>query len=455
MKRALLAAFGLLLAVALGAVAYGVHLVRRLDTPEFQRGLLEQASAAVGADVRVKEMEISLLSGVTLEGVSVANPAPFRGDLLTADAFVLRYRLWPLLSRRLEVEQVSLEKPALSLLMDARGTFNHERLGRGTRKPEATGDAAAVPPAAGVAVPLHVVLKQLEVDGGSMTMTDHTRARLLAAEGVGFRSSFEISGGAARGSGQATVERMSLGDLLFLRSVRSPLALSPDTVTLAPIRADVAGGTARGDVTVHTRGGFRYVANLEVEDVKVETLLAESKSGGGLAGSLAARATFEGSGGLPTVKGRGAGTVSGCRLQDSSSLALLAGVLNLPELANPDFDECRAEFAQSGYRVSTPVVLLSGKAVQLRGAGSVDLRTDGLDYRMNLALAPQLFARMTRPELRPAFQKRADGFSTIDFRLYGTAAAPQTDLLSRIAKGAAADAVKKQLNRLFNRNRDQ
>jgi hypothetical protein len=136
-------------------------------------------------------------------------------------------------------------------------------------------------------------------------------------------------------------------------------------------------------------------------------------------------------------------------VEDSRTLALLAGVLQVPELASPDFDDCRAEFVQSAYRVSTPVVLLSGKAVQLRGAGAVDLRTDGLDYQMNLALAPHLFAKVTRRELRPAFKPRTDGFSTIDFHLYGTTAAPQTDLLSRIAKGAAEDAAKKQLERLF------
>jgi AsmA-like C-terminal region len=439
MKRALLAAAILLVLVVLGVAAYGIHLAGRLNTPEFQKDLLEQAKATVGTEVRVKEMDISLLSGVTLKGIAVANPAPFSGDLLTADAFVLRYRLRPLLSGRLEVERVSLAKPALSLLMDARGVFNYERLGRGPRKPAP----------AGVAVPLHVVLKQLEVDDGSVTLTDNTSARLLTARDVGFRSSFDVEGGAARGSGRASVATMSLGDLLFLRSVRSPVSLSKDAVTLAPIRAEVAGGSARGDVTVHTKGGFRYVARLDVKDVKVETLLAEAKSAGGLAGSLAAKATFEGSGGLPTMRGHGEGTVSGCRVRDSRTLALLASVLQVPELANPDFDDCRAEFTQSGYRVSTPVVLLSGKAVQLRGAGAVDLRTYGLDYQMNLALAPHLFAKVTRRELRPAFKPRADGFSTIDFHLYGTTAAPQTDLLARVAKGAAEDAVKKQLERLF------
>jgi hypothetical protein len=90
-----------------------------------------------------------------------------------------------------------------------------------------------------------------------------------------------------------------------------------------------------------------------------------------------------------------------------------------------------------------------GRTVQLTGEGNVDLATYALDYRMNLALAPPLFAKVTRPELRPAFRRRRDGFSTIDFHLYGTTLEPQTDLVSRIAKGAATEAAKDQLNRLF------
>jgi hypothetical protein len=440
MKKALLVVLALVLVAVLGATAYGVHLVRRLNTPAFQKQLLEQAKATVGADVRVEQMDISLLSGVTLKGISIANPAPFSGDLLTADEFILRYRLRPLLSGRLEVDRVSLGRPALGLLMDARGVFNYERLGaRGTRAPAS----------AGLAVPLHVSLKQLAVDQGTVTLTDDTRARLLTIKDAGFRSAFDIEGGVATGSGNASIATISLGDLLFLRSVRSPLKLSKETVSLAPIRADVAGGSASGDLTVHMKGGFRYTAHLDVKDVKVQTLLAEAKSAGGMTGSLAAKATFEGSGGLATMRGRGQGTVTGCQVENSRSLALLASVLQLPELARPDFDECRAEFTQTGYRLATPVVVLSGKAVQLRGAGTVDLRNNGLDYQMNLALAPHLFAKITRPELRPAFQQRADGFSTIDFRLYGTTLAPQTDLLARVAKGAATDALKKQLQRLF------
>jgi hypothetical protein len=441
MKRLLVGGVVLLLVAVLAAAGYGVHLVGKLNTPEFQKSLLDQAKAAVGADVRVKEMDISLFSGVTLTGIAIANPAPLPGDLLTADAFVLRYRLRPLLAGRVEVERVALERPALGLVMDARGVLNYEKLG---------GSAPGKRSAAGAAaVPFRVVLKQLAVEDGSVTLTDHTRARLLAMEGAGFRSAFEVEGGMARGSGEAAVSTVSFGDLLFLRAVRAPLSLSKETVKLAPIRAEVAGGRATGDVTVHMKGGFRYVANFEVKGVDMSTLLAEAKSSGGVAGRLAGKATFEGSGGLSTMKGRGQGTVTGCRVEHGRTLSLLAGILQVPELASPDFDECRAEFTQSGSRVSTPVLVLTGEAVQLRGAGTVNLETSGLDYQMTLALAPRLFAKVTRPELRPAFKERADGYSTIDFHLYGTTSEPQTDLLARIATSAATEAISKQIDRLF------
>jgi hypothetical protein len=145
------------------------------------------------------------------------------------------------------------------------------------------------------------------------------------------------------------------------------------------------------------------------------------------------------------MRGRGQGTIADCRVEHGRTLALLSGILQLPELASPSFDECRAEFTQSGTRLSTPILRLVGKMVQLTGEGNVNLTTYAIDYRMTLALAPQLFAKVTRRELRPAFQQRGDGFSTIDFRLYGTTQDPQTDLVSRIAMGAAKD----QLNRLF------
>lgn len=445
MKKLLLAVAAVVLVVVLGVVAYGVHLAGTLDTPEFQKTVLEQAKAAVGADVRVADMKISLLSGVTLRGIAVANPAPFPGDLLTADAFVLRYKLLPLLAGRVEVERLSLEKPALGLLMDAKGVFNYEKLGAKTSPGSAAAPASATAPS----VPLKIVLSRLSVDDASVTMTDHTKARLLSLEDADFTSAFEVESGVARGSGQATVKTVNVADMLFVRGVGAPLTVSKEEVKLAPIRAKAAGGDVSGTVTVRLKGGFRYVADVQVKGASVQTLLQEAKSAAGVTGTLEAKATFEGTGGLPTLKGRGQGRVTDCRIEKAKVMALLSTALQVPELANPEFDECRVEFTTAGSRVQMPVVSLKGDAMQLTGRGTYNIDTDAIDYDMSLALAAKLLAKVTRKELRPAFKDRGDGFSAVDFKVYGTTLAPQTDLLSRVGKAAATEAAKDEINKLL------
>ena len=242
-------------------------------------------------------------------------------------------------------------------------------------------------------------------------------------------------GESRRGADSATIATVNLADLLFLRGVEAPLSMSKETVTLAPIRGRVAGGTATGDLIVHLKGGFRYVANLELKGANVKTLLAEARSTAGLSGTLAAKGTFEGSGGLLTMKGRGEGTITDCRVEHGRTLALLAGILQVPELASPDFDECRAEFTQSGYRLSTPVLSLKGTAVQLTGRGTVDLATNGLDYRDEPRARPQALRQGHPPRAAAGVPAAGRRLLAIDFRLYGTTLDPQTDLLSRIGKG--------------------
>ncbi len=446
MKKVLLAGGALLLLIGVALAGLGVYLASKLQTPELERAILDQAKATLGTELEVRDMEISLLSGVALEGIAVANPAPFRGHLLTADAFVLRYRLLPLLTGRVQVDRMALDKPVLALAMDARGGFNYEKLGGASARggPAPTGQAA---PAA--AAPLRIVMKSLAVENGSVVMDDHTKTRLMAVEGIDFRSAFEVAGGVAEGKGQVTIEKANFADVLFVRGVKAPLSMSKEKVTLSPIRGDLAGGVVSGELKVDLKGGFRYTTDIVVKGARVKTLLEEAKSAAAFSGTLSGKAHFEGKGGLATMRGQGSADVASCRAENSKVLALLAGVLQVPELANPDFEACRVEFSQSGSRLATPVVTLTGDAVRLLGRGSVNLDTSGLDYDMTLGLSPKLFARITRPELRAGFKQGEGGFATIDFRLYGTTLEPKTDLLARVGKAAATGVAKDQVNKLL------
>jgi hypothetical protein len=168
-----------------------------------------------------------------------------------------------------------------------------------------------------------------------------------------------------------------------------------------------------------------------------------------VAGTLLAETSFEGTGPLSTMTGKGFGQVVDCRIEDSKVLVLLSKALNVPELASPEFEECRVDFTLANNILSTPKLNLKGQALQLAGAGKVNLVHSTIDYDLTLALAESLLARIPVQELRAAFKPRDDGLSEVAFRAYGPMDAPQTDLMSRIGKAAATEAVKDQANKLL------
>lgn len=453
MKKILLVVIAVVVVVVLAGVGYLAHLASQLNSPEFQEEVRAEVSRQMGAEVRFEEMDIALRSGVTLRGFALANPEPFEGDLFTADAFVLRYKLWPLLSGRVEVEQLALNKPVLSLVMDEEGRYNYEALGDG--KPTAAGEEPQELPAdsaegGSAAAPLDIVLSEVSVTDAFITMVEeNTDTSMLAIEDADFGAAVQVTGGAAQGQATASIETVSLVDMLFIRDISAPLEMSKEAVKLAPIQAKVAGGRANGAVTAYLQEGFRYEMTLDLDGVDVKTLLQEAKSAAAVAGTLKAKTSVEGTGPLPTMKARGNAEIVDCRVEDSKMLALLSKVTKVPELASPEFEECLIEFTLANSVVTTPTVSLKGKAIQLTGQGKLNLVRSTLDYDMEMALAEELLAKIGVKELREAFVKRDDGFSVVKFRVYGTTEEPQTDLLQRIGKAAATKAVKDQVNKLL------
>jgi hypothetical protein len=134
-------------------------------------------------------------------------------------------------------------------------------------------------------------------------------------------------------------------------------------------------------------------------------------------------------------------------------MVMLAEVLRLPELANPDFDECKTEFTLGSSRLNMPVLKLEGPDIQLGGRGVTSLVDYRLSYDMTLALRKAALERIPVREMRAAFKDRPDGFSALDFKVTGTTDAPKTDLTARLGAAAASELVKGGLGKLFGKGK--
>src|SRR5690554_469266 len=99
---------GIFALVMVVIVAGGAIMAKVLFTPERIREIVvPMAQEQLGREVSLERIEFSIFSGVILEGVQVKEENG-EDDFIRAERALLRYRLWPLLKLRLEVDEIAL-----------------------------------------------------------------------------------------------------------------------------------------------------------------------------------------------------------------------------------------------------------------------------------------------------------------------------------------------------------
>jgi len=114
------------------AVAFLAALPSLLDAPKIQAAIAHSASQALGRPVRFASLSFSLLPlpALRLTELSVAEDPKFgTAPFLTVEAGRLRVRLWPLLKGRVEITELTLERPRLALVQAPEGRWNVASLG--------------------------------------------------------------------------------------------------------------------------------------------------------------------------------------------------------------------------------------------------------------------------------------------------------------------------------------
>ncbi|MGO9244718.1 MAG: AsmA family protein [Verrucomicrobiia bacterium] len=449
--KVILIIVGVVMALAIILVGAGIYFTSRyLQTPSFKEQALRAAHQELGADVQIDDLKVSLFSGVELRGVTIGNPPGFPGNLVTANAFVLRYRLLPLLSRRVEIEELSLDKPVITLSQNDKGGWNYEEIGAPVAETK-TNAAVSTPPAPATtkaerSVPVDIVLSKLAITQGALSMVSDSNKPLVKLDGISFSCSVSLIGNKLAGSGKGGIDKIDLSEKLFVEKVATLVQLESDRVALQSLRGELAGGTISGEVSVNFDTGLEYTVSVQLTNSDVARLLQDAGAKQAISGKLNVTTSLAGTGGVPTIIGNGRVEIDNGKLMEVPLLNLLASLLQIDALRDVSFDQCLVEYSISNNVMQTPVVRLTSPQVQIAGKGFVSLDKYTLHHNMRLTFAKGALDGAL-PGIRDLFTEQPDGSLTLDFKVTGPYNSPKTDLAKRLGQ----QLLQKGLQQLFSK----
>jgi AsmA protein len=144
---------------------------------QFRPTIEQKASAALGRKAEVGNLSLSILSGsLGADNLSIADDPKFSSSpFLTAKSIKVGVELMPLiLSKTLNVTDVSIDSPQVTLLRNPAGEWNYSTVGTsGARPPEKTEPAAQKPsnePSQPSAAGKEFSVKRLELRNGRITV---------------------------------------------------------------------------------------------------------------------------------------------------------------------------------------------------------------------------------------------------------------------------------------------
>jgi AsmA protein len=205
---------GIVLVVLLAAI---VAIPFVIDADQFRPKLESELTGALGREVRIGRLKLSIFSGsVAAAAIAIADdPAYSRAPFVTAESLHVGVELKPLIfSRAVRVTGITLDRPEIALIRSASGEWNFSTLGR-TTGPAARSTQAASP--GGSPLP-EVSVALLKVIDGRVTIANsgqpgprHIYDKVnITARNLSFAGAFTFSlsaalpgGGGVRLEGQA------------------------------------------------------------------------------------------------------------------------------------------------------------------------------------------------------------------------------------------------------------
>ena len=169
---------------------------------QFRPTIEQRASTAIGREVKLGNLRLSLISGsLSAEGLSIGDDPGFnRLPFLTAKSVKVGVELLPLIfSKTLNVTGVTIEDPDVTLLRNSAGQWNYSSFGSSVTKTEGAQTPVPEAPGAAPSSQTEFSIKQLHLEDGRISVGpmssqkrsvyDHVE---VAASGVSLNSKFPV-----------------------------------------------------------------------------------------------------------------------------------------------------------------------------------------------------------------------------------------------------------------------
>jgi uncharacterized protein involved in outer membrane biogenesis len=432
--------------LAVGIALGSAWLNSFVHSDAFRQEVEKRAGQTLGGPVEIKQVDFSLLGGVKLLGLATKIDSSQIGNQGTLAAQVesvnCSYSWVALLSRRLELDGLTLDKPEIVL----------------TQEPASAVPTPAPPPVPAsettgaethssvtINSPVQVVLDAAKINDGSLAIRDATGATKANLQGVqvaadtsGFYAGRDVTG-------TLRIADVELPQNLRLTDFSTPFTYRPGTVKVNPFEAACFGGRLTGDYTLDPSGPSLLNVNGERIDVAQVGQAANPGSSSRLQGQLALQSKWHGAE-TGKLTGEGDAQVSGGRIEGISVLNDLATALQVQELHDPELKSVTVHFEVANGETHFSNLDIESTVFAMTGDGVINAQ-GGLNADMVLTLHADAMGGIPGAALG-FFSKLPTGGGSIPFHLSGTVGDPKADLSSRLL--LSGSKVQKAVNHLFN-----
>ncbi|MEN8262804.1 MAG: AsmA family protein [Nitrospirota bacterium] len=155
-------------------------LVKFYITPErIKAFLIPAAEEALNREVQIEEISISLFKGIEARNFSIKE-ADGKTDFLKSKEFILKYKLLPLLSKQIIIDEFRIISPEIRIVRDSQGRFNFESIGEQKSQPAEEEIEEQKEPEG---LPVSLLVSRLVIDNAVFHLKDHKK-ELPQIEGI-------------------------------------------------------------------------------------------------------------------------------------------------------------------------------------------------------------------------------------------------------------------------------